>query len=106
MGTIDHRNFLRHSDFALARNLAAGSLPQLGTTALAAPGAKGKADSSLNIQACKLEIVPGVVVRTTAFNRRVPGPLLRVCEGVPVTIDVTHSSTSPDIVQWHGFWGG
>jgi hypothetical protein len=43
-----------------------------------------------------------VVVKTTAYNGQVPGPLLRVREGVPVTIDVTNASANSDIVHWHG----
>ena len=45
---------------------------------------------------------PGVTVKTLAFNGQVPGPLLRLREGVPVTIDVTNASADPDIVHWHG----
>ena len=43
-----------------------------------------------------------MTVKTTAYNGQVPGPLLRVKEGVPVTIDVTNASANPDIVHWHG----
>jgi FtsP/CotA-like multicopper oxidase with cupredoxin domain len=32
----------------------------------------------------------------------VPGPLLRLKEGVPVTIDVANASSNEDIVHWHG----
>jgi len=49
-----------------------------------------------------VELAPGVVVTTTAYNGQVPGPLLRLREGVPVTIDVTNVSANPDIVHWHG----
>jgi FtsP/CotA-like multicopper oxidase with cupredoxin domain len=49
-----------------------------------------------------VELAPGVVVKTTAYNGQVPGPLLRLREGVPVAIDVTNSSTNPDITHWHG----
>ncbi|MDE3148580.1 MAG: multicopper oxidase domain-containing protein, partial [Acidobacteriota bacterium] len=44
----------------------------------------------------------GVTVKTVAYNGQVPGPLLRLREGVPVAIDVTNSSANPDIVHWHG----
>jgi FtsP/CotA-like multicopper oxidase with cupredoxin domain len=61
-----------------------------------------KPDYTLKIQPCSLEIAPGVVVKTAAYNGQVPGPMLRVREGVPVTIDVTNASANPDIVHWHG----
>ena len=66
------------------------------------PQAAGKADHSLRIEPCTLEIGPGATIKTLAYNGRVPGPLLRLREGVPVTIDVTNGGTDPDIVHWHG----
>jgi FtsP/CotA-like multicopper oxidase with cupredoxin domain len=63
---------------------------------------QGKPDYTLKIEPCSLELAPGVVVKTTAYNGQVPGPLLRLREGVPVAIDVTNSSANPDIVHWHG----
>jgi FtsP/CotA-like multicopper oxidase with cupredoxin domain len=62
----------------------------------------GKADHSLRIDPFNLEIGTGVTVKTLAYNGQVPGPLLRLREGVPVTIDVTNATDSPDIVHWHG----
>ena len=51
-----------------------------------------KADHTLRIEPCTLEIGPGVTVKTLAYNGQVPGPLLRLREGVPVTIDVTNAA--------------
>lgn len=62
----------------------------------------GKADHSLRIEPCSLEIGRGVNIRTIAYNGQVPGPMLRLREGVPVTIDVTNASPNADIVHWHG----
>jgi FtsP/CotA-like multicopper oxidase with cupredoxin domain len=61
-----------------------------------------KPDHSLTIQPCTLEISPGVHIKTVAYNGQVPGPLLRLRQGVPVTIDVTNATGNPDIVHWHG----
>jgi FtsP/CotA-like multicopper oxidase with cupredoxin domain len=100
MGTIDRRKFLRHGSLALG-GLVAGALPGVCAKGAGAP-APAKPDYALNIQPCSLEIAPGVAVKTLAYNGQVPGPLLRMREGVPVTIDVTNSSANPDIVHWHG----
>jgi FtsP/CotA-like multicopper oxidase with cupredoxin domain len=62
----------------------------------------GKADHTLRIEPCSLEIGPGVTVKTVAYNGQVPGPLLRLREGQPVTIDVTNASPQEDIAHWHG----
>jgi FtsP/CotA-like multicopper oxidase with cupredoxin domain len=64
--------------------------------------AAGKADHSLHIAPCTLEIGPGISVNTLAYNGQIPGPPLRLREGVPVTIDVTNGGTKADIVHWHG----
>jgi len=61
-----------------------------------------KADHSLHIEPYSFEIGPGVTVKTIAYNGQVPGPLLRLREGVQTTIDVTNASSLPDIVHWHG----
>ena len=62
----------------------------------------GKADHTLRIEPCTLDIGKGVSIKTTSYNGQVPGPLLRLREGVPVTIDVTNASGTPDLVHWHG----
>ncbi len=62
----------------------------------------GKADYTLRIEPCTLDIGPGVSIKTIAYNGQVPGPLLHLREGAPVTIDVTNASPEADIVHWHG----
>jgi FtsP/CotA-like multicopper oxidase with cupredoxin domain len=61
-----------------------------------------KADFKLKIEPCNLEIGKGVFVRTTTYNGQVPGPLLRMQEGVPITVDVTNATLNADLVHWHG----
>ncbi len=60
------------------------------------------ADYTLRIAPCKLEISPGVIIETIAYNGQVPGPILRLQEGRPAKIDVFNASGNPDIVHWHG----
>jgi FtsP/CotA-like multicopper oxidase with cupredoxin domain len=64
--------------------------------------AQARADYSLQIAPVHLEIAPGKTIKTTAVNGTVPGPLIRVREGAPVTIDVVNQTTVPDIIHWHG----
>jgi FtsP/CotA-like multicopper oxidase with cupredoxin domain len=97
---MNRRSFLASASALLAsQSLHALLPPQAGKG-----GAKpvGKADHSLRIAPCTLEIGKGVTIKTIAYNGQVPGPLLRLREGVPVTIDVTNASTNPDLVHWHG----
>ena len=66
-------------------------------------GAEHKqADYSLRIQQLTLELAPNVRVATIGYNGQVPGPLLRLKEGVPVSIEVTNETITPELVHWHG----
>ncbi|MGP8251506.1 MAG: multicopper oxidase family protein [Terracidiphilus sp.] len=97
------RTFLRNGALAAASGIAAASALRNFTAAAAfAEPAAGKPDYTLNIAPANLEIAPGITVKTIAYNGQVPGPILRVREGVPVSIDVTNSSPHEDIVHWHG----
>jgi len=62
------------------------------------------ADYSLDIAPYSLEISPKHTVKTVAYNQQVPGPLLRLQEGRPVTIDVTNHTAAEEIVHWHGLF--
>ena len=68
----------------------------------AAARTAAKADYSLRIEPTTLDIGKGVSVKTLAYNGQVPGPLLRLREGVPVTIDVTNAGPDADLTHWHG----
>ena len=97
---MNRRNFLASASALLASQ----SLKGLGAMQAGQKGAKaaGKADHSLRIEPCTLEIGKGVSIKTLSYNGQVPGPLLRLREGVPVTIDVTNAGPNPDLVHWHG----
>ncbi len=56
------------------------------------------------MQRAKIELAPGKIIDTFAYNGTVPGPLLRFREGQPVTIDVTNDTDIEDIVHWHGLY--
>ena len=98
---LDRRAFL-HGVAGATGAFLASSAPA-GRLFAAVPGiAPTKPDYTLTLEPISLEIAPGVTIKTTAYNGQVPGPLLRLREGVPVTIDVTNATDHPDIVHWHG----
>jgi FtsP/CotA-like multicopper oxidase with cupredoxin domain len=97
---MNRRHFIATASALLAARPLHALLPLQAKKGVGAPTAK--ADYTLRIAPCPLEIGPGVTVQTVAYNGQVPGPLLRVREGVPVTIDVTNASANADIVHWHG----
>jgi FtsP/CotA-like multicopper oxidase with cupredoxin domain len=95
---MDRRKFLKLTGAAA---MAQSSL------ALAAPP---KADAhpqsvqnlSLRIAPLSVELAPGVTVRTIGYNGQVPGPILRMREGLPVQVDVRNETSNPELVHWHG----
>src|ERR1700742_887294 len=67
------------------------------------PKASGPpADFTLQIAPMLVELAPQVVISTIGYNNKVPGPLLRVREGRPVTVDVVNDTDVPEYVHWHG----
>jgi FtsP/CotA-like multicopper oxidase with cupredoxin domain len=65
-------------------------------------GARRPADYTLRIAPYKLELAPGKIAKTVAYNDSVPGPILRLRQGVPVTVDVTNGTDFDEFVHWHG----
>jgi FtsP/CotA-like multicopper oxidase with cupredoxin domain len=66
------------------------------------PPPQAVADHTIDIVDAKVELAPGVVVQTTTYNGQFPGPLLRLDEGVPVTIDIRNQTARPEQLHWHG----
>ncbi len=70
----------------------------------AEPLQEQKADIALRIAPVELEIAPGKIIKTIGYNGTVPGPILRLKEGVPITIDVQNETALPELVHWHGLF--
>src|ERR1700689_4777324 len=60
------------------------------------------ADYTIRIAPLTLELSPRRTVRTMAYNGVVPGPLIRLTEGKPVTIDVVNDTGDEELVHFHG----
>ncbi len=87
---------LARSPFAWAQTMPGVSLPSAPPTA--------KSDYALEIAEVEWELSPKKKVRTTAYNGQIPGPLLRVTEGKPVSIEIVNRLDREEIVHWHGQW--
>src|ERR1035441_2745469 len=61
------------------------------------------ANITLKIGEIDLELAPGHVVKTMAYNGQVPGPLLRMTAGRKISVDVINDTNEPEMVHWHGF---
>jgi FtsP/CotA-like multicopper oxidase with cupredoxin domain len=66
----------------------------------AAPAAK--ADYTLRISPVTVELDQNRILSTIGYNGIAPGPVLRMKEGKPVTVDVINDTDSPELVHWHG----
>ena len=60
------------------------------------------ADVTLRIGTVLADIAKGFTISTTGYNGQVPGPLIRLHEGVPVTVDLFNDTDTPELVHWHG----
>ena len=90
---VSRRKVLKLSGLALASAALSGRGQQ------AAP-----ADYTLEIAPFALEVSERKTIRTLAYNQQVPGPLLRLQEGRPVTIDVINKGGAAEVVHWHGLF--
>ncbi|MGD0989314.1 MAG: multicopper oxidase domain-containing protein [Candidatus Sulfotelmatobacter sp.] len=63
-----------------------------------------KADVTLRISPVEWEVASRKTVKTTGYNGSAPGPVLRLREGQPVTVDVFNESKTPELVHWHGLF--
>src|ERR1700681_1316880 len=61
-----------------------------------------KADFSLRIAPVLVELTPTHTISTIGYNGTSPGPVLRMREGKPVTVDVVNDTDVPELVHWHG----
>jgi FtsP/CotA-like multicopper oxidase with cupredoxin domain len=61
-----------------------------------------KADYTLRIAPVTVELDRSHILSTTGYNGIAPGPVLRMKEGKPVTIEVINDTDTPELVHWHG----
>ncbi len=60
------------------------------------------ADYTLRIEVSPVEIAPNRIVSLTTYNGKFPGPLIRLKEGQPVTVDIINDTDVPEQLHWHG----
>ena len=62
----------------------------------------GPADVTLRIAPVLVDIAKDHAISTIGYNGQVPAPLIRLREGVPVTVDLFNDTDAPEFVHWHG----
>jgi FtsP/CotA-like multicopper oxidase with cupredoxin domain len=96
LSLLDRRSFVVGAG---AAGMALGTGIGVAYTQIAA-----EPDYTLRIAPMRLELAPGKVIETFAYNSMVPGPVLRLREGRQVSIDIRNDSDVDDIIHWHGLY--
>ena len=107
--TWKRRDLLKLGGLAVAQ-AGAARLPlvaQAGAApARAMPGAatapESKADLTLRIAPVTVELDRSRIISTIGYNGCAPGPVLRMREGKPITVEVINDTDTPELVHWHG----
>jgi FtsP/CotA-like multicopper oxidase with cupredoxin domain len=72
------------------------------TTSAAEGPAPQSADYTVRIKVSPIEIAPNRIISATTYNGQFPGPLIRLKEGQPATIDIHNETEVPEQLHWHG----
>ncbi len=94
---MDRRKFLALLGAPAYLKLAGG-------IGLQAAPENAKADVTIRISHIELEVAPRRIIKTTGYNGTAPGPVLRLREGQPVTVEVINETKTPELVHWHGLF--
>ena len=62
----------------------------------------GSADVTLHISPVTVELDRTHILSTIGYNGSAPGPVLRMKEGKPISVEVVNDTDSPELVHWHG----
>jgi FtsP/CotA-like multicopper oxidase with cupredoxin domain len=90
---------LTRRQFAQLSAMAAGSFVLSGKLR-----AEATPDVTLEIAPCTLEASPKHHIRTVAYNGQIPGPLFRMREGEPQSVEIRNLTDTAEIVHWHGLY--
>ncbi|HLI83066.1 MAG TPA: multicopper oxidase domain-containing protein [Bryobacteraceae bacterium] len=97
---MHRRNFLKFAAAAAASRLPAQ--PPVSFLAPTASADVAKTEFTLEIAPVTVELAPNRIISTIGYNGMSPGPLLRMKEGVPVTVNVVNKTDVPETVHFHG----
>src|ERR1700734_4182704 len=101
---MKRRDLLKLGSMALAQ-AGAARFPLLAQAAMPMPplaAAGGKADYTLRIAPVTAERDRSHIISTTGYNGTAPGPVLRMREGKPISVDVFNDTDTPEFVDLNG----
>ena len=102
---VNRRDLLKLGGMALGQ--AGAARLALGARGAMTPSSSGalpesKADYTLRIAPVTVELDRSHILSTIGYNGTAPGPVLRMREGKPVTVEVINDTDTPELVHWHG----
>jgi FtsP/CotA-like multicopper oxidase with cupredoxin domain len=92
---LTRRDLLAAAGLALSACAPASRQP-------ANPTPAGPADLTLRIGPVLANIAKDHTIPTLGYNGTVPGPLIRLKENVPLTVDLFNDTGTTEFVHWHG----
>jgi FtsP/CotA-like multicopper oxidase with cupredoxin domain len=101
----DRRDFLKLAGAAAASAPLAAqqmTMPMAPTPSPSTAKEISGTEFNLEIAPVTVELSPNHIVSTIGYNGSSPGPLLRMKEGVPVTVNVVNKTDVPELVHYHG----
>jgi FtsP/CotA-like multicopper oxidase with cupredoxin domain len=95
---IARREFLKLSGLAMT-----AAVPACNGDPIPTPKEWRKpADYTIHIAPGLVELAPDRIIATTLYNSQFPGPLIRLREDEPATIDLFNDTDTPEQLHWHG----
>ena len=91
--TLTRRRFTQLSGMAVGSLALSGSARAVETP-----------DVKLEIAPYTLEASPKHHIRTVAYNGQIPGPLFRMREGEPQSVEIRNLTKDSEVVHWHGLY--
>src|ERR1700719_4465191 len=92
---MQRRDFLKIAGVAATGGMLVGQQPQSFLVPTGSQDA-AKTDFTLQIAPITVELAPNRIISTIGYNGISPGPLLRMKEGVPVTVNVVNDTDVPE----------
>jgi len=99
------RRFLKTAALSTGAILIPGAGVLTRAQASTRPSAQSESpspDYTIRVRVTPIEIAPKRIISVTNYNGQFPGPLIRLKEGRPVTVDIFNDTDAPEQLHWHG----
>ena len=99
---FDRRALLKAGGLTALASVLPGCSRSDSESAAPATVSQPPSDYTIRIGTGLVELAPDRIIATTLYNKQFPGPLIRLKEGRPVTVDLWNDTDTPEQLHWHG----